>query len=65
MYCFRFPVPDLRKPDRSQTRSWRKNLREEVCLVQCTDVAFETSLQGSDPVAKYETRFKKLMGRSS
>ena len=59
----RFPILDLRPPDvRSIPPLWEKRLRDEVCLLRCEDVTFETSLQDSETEARYELRFKTLDG---
>ncbi|XP_028410274.1 autophagy-related protein 2 homolog B-like [Dendronephthya gigantea] len=65
--CFsasvRFPILDLRPPDvRVTPPLWQKRLRDEMCLIRCTDVTFETCLQDSQAAKTYELRFKTMDG---
>ena len=57
-------MPDVRHPSQRQGDVWwKKNLREEKCLLECKDVVFETNLQDSEQITSYEMRFRTLKGK--
>ena len=63
-FLSRFPILDLRPPDTRPCQPlFQKRLHEEICMIRCLEMTFESCLQFGEATAKYEFRFKAIDGR--